>query len=270
MITSNQRALIEGIKKQRPKLSEVELQTLINNAREDGFDFQNEEDQRYTPLHYAILAENIVALNLLLKEKVNPNIKNKAGNSAIHFAIMKMNDEAALSLLRSGLKIDMDATNDEGDTPLHLYAKGGDKRGIKLLSEFQHKFMTNIYSVNKKGDSPLHCAIAHDNMYFFTFFVNPLMNRYYGQSGALSLKDIINPITEDNLAHTAVKRLSIVSFEDNSARTYTILHLLASVEPSLFEQKNNAGIIKGSTPLDIFNTQGVSNAKNKISSYSFF
>ncbi|ARB91470.1 ankyrin repeat domain-containing protein [Legionella longbeachae] len=261
MLTPDQVALIEGIKQQRPKLPEADIKKLIDKARSDGIDFQNEKDNSYTLFHYAILFENTTALNLLLKEKINLNVKDKNGNGALHFAILKLNDEAALSILRSGVKIDMNSTNNEGDTPLHLYAKGGDKRGIKLLSEFQHKFMANIYSANHKGETPLHCAITHDNMYFFTFFVNPLINRYYGQSGALALKNIQNPISGDNLVHVAVNRLSNTALEDNDARTYTILHLLASAEPSLFDQTNKAGLIKGSTPLDIFNKQGVSNKK---------
>ncbi|TNV78094.1 hypothetical protein FGO68_gene14558 [Halteria grandinella] len=50
----------------------------------------NEHDKA-TPLHFAVLAQNIENVKLLLKNGANPNARDTIGNNSMHFAVMVEN-----------------------------------------------------------------------------------------------------------------------------------------------------------------------------------
>lgn len=237
-LNQHQLALLDAIKK---GVKEAELRDLLNQITDLNF----VELTGKSPLYLAVSYENTRAVKLLLEKKVNLNTRDVLfGNTPLHEAVRGGNDEIASLLLENGA--DPELKNNDGDTALHLYAKRGDQGGNTLLNKFNHKFKNAIYMQNNQGETPLHCAITSDNLYFFTFYVNALKNRYYGQVDLKKMHDSRG----NNLVHTAVRRLSC-DFKDNIARTYTILHLLAGVEPSLFREKNNGGSFSGCTPSDL-------------------
>jgi len=47
----------------------------------------NEHDKA-TPLHFAILANNYDNVKLLLRYNANPNMKDSAGNTPMHFGVI--------------------------------------------------------------------------------------------------------------------------------------------------------------------------------------
>lgn len=212
-----------------------------------GADANVKDENGSTPLHYAANTPNDGVVKMLNEAKADLNSKDKAGNTPLHVAVKEMHDDVASSLIQGGAKCDIQ--NAMGDTPLHLYAKGGSQRGVQLLTNFEREFGAGIYVQNRKGESPLHCAISEDNMYFFTFFIHGLNRRYYAQVD-LKHPSILHGPHGDNLVHTAIRRLS-QNTPDNEERTYTMLYFIAGIEPDLFTQKNAEGMISGKLPSEL-------------------
>jgi ankyrin repeat protein len=88
----------------------------------------NEQD-RATPLHFAILANNYDNAKLLLKYHANPNAKDSSGNTPMHFAVAAKN----LSMVRMLDEYGANATtkNVDGICPIDVSITE-DLRDIKL------------------------------------------------------------------------------------------------------------------------------------------
>ena len=138
---------------------------------EDNYkDFINDRGGLYqdtplynTPLHFAACSDPVVrsghanVVKFLLDSGADPNIKN-FHNYVLHDAVAARNYEAMKYLIPE-VK-DIDAKDNDGDTPLCWAAEGGDIEGAKLL--LTHKANINIQ--NKKGETPLHWAIKKDHI----------------------------------------------------------------------------------------------------------
>ena len=90
----------------------------------------NEQD-RATPLHFAILANNYDNAKLLLKFLANPNAKDSLGNTPMHFAVaaknlsmVRMLDDYAANATHKNVDgicpIDVSITEDLKDIKLHF------------------------------------------------------------------------------------------------------------------------------------------------------
>lgn len=88
----------------------------------------NDQD-RATPLHFAILANNYDNAKLLLKHSANPNAKDSQGNTPMHFAVAAKN----LSMVRMLDDYGANGTNRNADgiCPIDV-AITEDMRDIKL------------------------------------------------------------------------------------------------------------------------------------------
>jgi ankyrin repeat protein len=63
------------------------LQFLIEKCGENVNQVNNEHDKA-TALHFAVLAQNLDNVKLLLKHGANPSARDTIGNNAMHFAVM--------------------------------------------------------------------------------------------------------------------------------------------------------------------------------------
>jgi ankyrin repeat protein len=104
---------------------------------ESGGEFVNQicnEQDRATPLHFAILANNYDNAKLLLKFLANPNAKDSLGNTPMHFAVaaknlsmVRMLDEYAANATHKNVDgicpIDVSITEDLKDIKLHFIAQ---------------------------------------------------------------------------------------------------------------------------------------------------
>jgi ankyrin repeat protein len=102
-----------------------------------GGEFVNQicnEQDRATPLHFAILANNYDNAKLLLKFLANPNAKDSLGNTPMHFAVaaknlsmVRMLDEYAANATHKNIDgicpIDVSITEDLKDIKLHFIAQ---------------------------------------------------------------------------------------------------------------------------------------------------
>ncbi|CAB0038479.1 unnamed protein product [Trichogramma brassicae] len=152
------------------------------------------------PLHSALKSVNAKVIELLLKHNADPNLTNgdgstalhlicekyddfaevflriidesnrtlqvdvgdKAGQTPLHVALSHNNTKTARLLLRRG--VDLNRTNDEKETPLHLIC--GMKDHLQVLYDFfeiseKRKETIEIDAEDCLGDRPLHWALRH-------------------------------------------------------------------------------------------------------------
>ncbi len=270
--TPAQQALIEGIKKRIP---DDQLESCIEELKKNDKNVNFLDEKGMAPLHYAIIDGKPSSIKILLEAGANPDFQDKAGNSALHHAMKALRDDlvslflnddpdekSKLGLNNAAINVDTQLKNNDGDTPLHLYAKRGDHAGNQLLKKHGNRFpISNLYIQNEKQETPLHCAISYDNMYFFTFYIDAFSHNYFNQ---VDIKNsaILHGPHGDNLVHTAIRRLTNTSLKDNEARTQTMLHLLAGVAPSMFNEKTEATrLSSGYTPAELLVKLKITNSE---------
>jgi hypothetical protein len=103
------------------------------------------------PQFYALLCD-AERIKKLLEEGADPNIRDRGGNTPLHFAASKGCAEVARLLLRHGA--DPNAQDKNGETPLHVAAYGGHVDVARLLLE--HGADPSIR--NRDGKTPLDLA----------------------------------------------------------------------------------------------------------------
>ncbi len=104
---------------------------LLNDFLQDlEVDVQDEEGM--TPLHHAVEFMQLAAAQLLLVEyRANPNLVNEQRRSPLHLAVSQgcsaMEPVRFIPIIRALLRADadIDATDINGNTPLHLAAEMG-------------------------------------------------------------------------------------------------------------------------------------------------
>jgi ankyrin repeat protein len=95
-------------------------------------------------------------MRLLLGRHANVNVKNSAGNMALHKAFRERDEALAKIQLLINHGADTGCPNGDGDTPLHLAARAGPRPDLtKLLLESK----VDVNARNTKGHTALHIAI---------------------------------------------------------------------------------------------------------------
>lgn len=124
----------------------------------------------YKPIHYAIAAQNEFLFNSLIEIfstfPFSPfyfNAIDKEGNSPLHWAMMKMNYQAVVNLVRCGA--DVSQMNNQGRTPLHMATDHCASSKSKLDAPMHLKMVKFLISVGAVIDAydannvtPLHTA----------------------------------------------------------------------------------------------------------------
>ena len=128
-----------------------------------------------TPLHFASSAE---VANILLLNGADPNIKNKQGATALHWAITQNNENLVRILFK--YKADPNIADNNGNTPLHHASSRGDNISILLLLQAG----ANPNAQNLMGSSPLILSLT----------ANKLDSAYYLVMGGA--EDITNKLGE--------------------------------------------------------------------------
>gem|GEM_PF-428009 len=109
-------------------------------------------DQRgVTALMRAASSASAEMLSLLVKEKVDPNLRDVNGDSAVHYLVRskKFSEEALVVL--SQAKADLNQKNLKGDAPLHLAAESLQLTATKKLIELG----ADKQALNDKGENCL-------------------------------------------------------------------------------------------------------------------
>ena len=107
-----------------------------------------------TPLHIACKYHNIKAIKHLLQDyAVDPNIKDKNGDTPVHWAI-QVNNKKCLQLLLSNTNTDPNIKDNDNNTPLHSALL---KKRTTCIQYLLNNSKINPNIRDKDGDSPFSC-----------------------------------------------------------------------------------------------------------------
>ena len=110
--------------------------------------------------HYACLNDDVRLLRLLLSdERVDKRLKSPRGDEGCHMAALYSSLEA-LKLLLAGDHCDLSATNNYGETPLHLCAGSGD-RGAPKTARLLLENGASMAIADRYGRGPI--DVSRDN-----------------------------------------------------------------------------------------------------------
>jgi len=143
--SSGHEDILDYILNQCSLISSSQSSTITYNSTE----LVNMQDDRgHTPLINAVIAENNSMVKTLIKLGANVNLKNKDGNTSVHFAAGDGSVERLEILVEA--KADITCTSSSG-TPLHWAAGKGRAKAIKYLIDKG----SNINCLNDGGLPPV-------------------------------------------------------------------------------------------------------------------
>lgn len=120
----------------------------------------------YTPLHLAVVNDNVEVLKVLLGMEeytsAKINAKDIRGQTALHLAVIMGNLEAVQALLLKCSQRSLNAKNQNGDTLFHLAAVSGDMEVLKAL--LASSIQRSLNAKNKNGQTALHLTIIMGNL----------------------------------------------------------------------------------------------------------
>ncbi|XP_070529554.1 ankyrin repeat domain-containing protein 27-like isoform X2 [Cardiocondyla obscurior] len=116
------------------------------------------DDKGLTPLHVAVLCDQIVIVDFLLDRDIDINAIDSNGMTALHYACIKGHQNILLLMLHASA--DPALKDSRGNTPLHLAVDRGHENCVKaLLYLSEHMRMSvDVNTANDNGDTPLHLA----------------------------------------------------------------------------------------------------------------
>ena len=120
----------------------------------NGINSKNENG--WTPIYRSIIANNLIALNELLKLGSDPNIGNNLGETPLYLCVDVDNYDALIILLQYNADTNISKRN--GTTPLHLAAKKNKENYISALlrNNANPNLQNKLYS-----QTPTHLAIIN-------------------------------------------------------------------------------------------------------------
>ncbi|XP_076095731.1 uncharacterized protein LOC143066806 [Mytilus galloprovincialis] len=102
-----------------------------------------------SPLHYAALNENFDIVKILVSLGADVSVPDIEGHSPLHYAALNENVEMVKLLVSLGANLSV--TNNEGDSPLHKSARNGHVEIVKLLVSLG----ADLSTTNKQVKTPL-------------------------------------------------------------------------------------------------------------------
>ena len=134
----------------------------------NGINSKNENG--WTPIYRSIIANNLIALNELLKMGSDPNIGNNLGETPLYLCVDVDNYDALIILLQYNADTNISKRN--GTTPLHLAAKKNKENYMSALlrnnanPNLQNKLYsqtpTHLAIINKVNEDMLNLFSEHD------------------------------------------------------------------------------------------------------------
>ncbi|RZC41502.1 Ankyrin repeat domain containing protein [Asbolus verrucosus] len=128
---------------------------LVQLLLDQGAEVCVDDDEGFTPLHYASQSGNLEIVKLLTKKSSKINKPNKHGRTPLHMAATKGSVPIVEHLLEQGASVDLE--DREGDTPLDDALKAEHPQVFKILSSRLSK-ISNIDATNSRGRTILHVA----------------------------------------------------------------------------------------------------------------
>ena len=132
-------------------------------------DLQVRDNQGCTPLHIAVLSEQLEASKLLIRPTADLDILDIEDHNILHMVAYKAHLEITRVLLAHSwaTKAHINARNKNGQTPLHLASQYHDRYGHRLdcnrpsIAALLLKFGADVDAQDNDNMTPLHCTIEH-------------------------------------------------------------------------------------------------------------
>jgi hypothetical protein len=139
---------------------------MIRIAKETPEQLREKDAHGWTPLHYAVYADNFWASRWLIIQGTDINTREERGRTPLFLAVEKGNTKMVNLLLEN--KPVVDEADNIGNTPLHQAACKTDTEMIVILlkngAKIDHK--------NKEGKTPLITAIDYQNTDMVKFLID--------------------------------------------------------------------------------------------------
>ncbi len=108
-----------------------------------------------TPLCRAVILNMLIYAMFLLEEGADVDYVDGEGRTALHYCALARHEMFAMVLLKKGADPAARQKFGSGDTPLHIAARNGDTRLVRLLLEHD----PNLHTIhNKRGQTPFQVA----------------------------------------------------------------------------------------------------------------
>ncbi|KAI0985572.1 hypothetical protein GJ496_007553 [Pomphorhynchus laevis] len=172
------------------------LEFLLKNTSNVELNNSNE----VTPLMLAIGSEDIEKVMMLTAHGGSPNNVDSEGNSPISSVILSENIELLKYLLQNGLNPNLCYNEDSHSTLLHLAARIGSIRQVRLLIEYNASYQKQ----NTDGQAAIHLATMGDYAEIVEFLIlsGDDMNRIdFEQLTPLNYAKLYGAIQVENLLH---------------------------------------------------------------------
>ncbi|XP_008383620.3 ankyrin repeat-containing protein At5g02620-like [Malus domestica] len=139
---TNQRSVVEKLTKEDPEFSYA-----ANDSGE-------------TPIYLAAERKNLPLVSEMLKNCSVPTYTGPNGRTALHVAVIRMDEEMTEELLKADRTLSK-AADELGCTPLHLAARCG---SISIVKQLLANDRSTAYIADKDGATALHFAASEGNL----------------------------------------------------------------------------------------------------------
>lgn len=170
---ADRNALEEGDEKNTPLQIAVKKQhdecvdlLLSHNVNKDAVN-----DHLQSAVHLAVQNRDVKTLRVLKKHQCDINLKDSLGDSAVVDAIVRQQGDNVemLNVILDWTNIDLDFSNNNGFSPIHIAARKGDLGAVQILLKKDPNLL------NKKkpdGYTPLHLAACMDHLEVVKFLLD--------------------------------------------------------------------------------------------------
>lgn len=182
-------------------------------------------------LHYAAQSGNAECIELLVNNRV-PFLKNQYNENPLHKIAgnSEIQDNAINFLIEhlrllGRLKSEINREDADGNSPLHIAARYGNKQLIEVFIRLGAKFVKN-----KQDNTPLHIAIIHGNADCIEPFHKNIGNSIFESKGEheRSLIHLAVMYGQFNCLDSLIKKVPYCDFNTKTEEGNTALHLALS------------------------------------------
>ncbi|XP_046452784.1 putative ankyrin repeat protein RF_0381 [Daphnia pulex] len=132
---------------------------VIDAILETGkFDINGGDREGVTPLHFAIMGTNLETIaRHLIQKGADPNIANKRGNTALHFAALYAKTIETITLILENKQVDINHRDELGRTALHYAIE---KKNVEMARYLLEKGADPTIR-NNEGNNSFHLAAQY-------------------------------------------------------------------------------------------------------------
>ncbi|AAR07370.1 11L [Yaba monkey tumor virus] len=202
----------------------------VKHILKQGCDINQKADNSLTPLHYAVLTDNVEIVKLLLLKGVDVNATDRYGCSPLYYYIMTKKENYKIIKLLLDNGTDVNAVSSTRENLLHAFTEYGCRDTDVLKNIIKKTYDINLK--NKWGKTPLSFAMEKDNMYVIKLL---LQNGADPFTVSDNMDTLMHCFLNNRNLFQKVKLLLDIGLNPNSKNVDgdSPLHKICSVNPNL-------------------------------------